>query len=255
MTYQSDNQELIDSTKTSNNDKNQAKSQKLAAFLAHGGVASRRRAEELILNKKVKVNGQVENNVARRVIPGQDVVEYQGKQITIQEEKVILAINKPPGVVSTVNDPDGKPTVMKYIPPQYQDLRLFPVGRLDELSEGLILLTNDGDLAYKLSHPKYQSPRTYQVNITGRLSSTELRRLQSGIPLKDGRTQGADVIVVDETNSGQILEITIKEGRHHQIRRMMQALNHEVLRLVRLSHGPYELGNLPSGQWRLEKSK
>lgn len=253
MSHQTDDQTITDATEVGREVKSQAKSQKLAAFLAHGGVASRRRAEELILTKKVKVNGQIESNVARRIVPGQDVVEYQSETVTVQEDKVIIAINKPPGVVSTVNDPDGKPTVMKFIPSQYKNLRLFPVGRLDELSEGLILLTNDGDLAYKLSHPKYQSPRTYLVTITGRLSGIEMRRLQSGIPLKDGRTQGAEVEIIDETNSGQILEITIKEGRHHQVRRMMQALNHKVLRLVRISHGPYELGNLESGKWRLEQ--
>ena len=227
-------------------------SQKLAAYLAHGGVASRRQSEELILKGKVKVNGEIETNVARRILPGQDKIEYQGKVIEPESETVILALYKPVGVVSTVSDPDGKPTVMKFIPKRYQHLRLYPVGRLDEASEGLILLTNDGDLAYKLSHPKFQVPRTYEVQISGRLSHQEIQRLRRGVPLKDGRTQPAEIEIIGEDDRAQVLEITLREGRHHQIRRMMQALNHEVLQLIRTSHGPYDLGELEPGKWRLE---
>jgi pseudouridine synthase len=225
---------------------------KLAAYLAHGGVASRRQSEELILQGKVKVNGSVEKNVATRVIPGEDRVEYQGEEISAHEEAVVLALYKPVGVVSTVNDPDGKPTIMKFVPPQFRNFRLYPVGRLDEASEGLILLTNDGELAFHLSHPKFQVPRTYNVLISGRLSSLEMSRLVRGIPLKDGRTKPADVEILEEDDDSQVLQITIREGRHHQIRRMMQALNHEVLQLIRISHGDYQLGDLEPGKWRNE---
>ena len=228
-------------------------SMKLAAYLAHGGVASRRQSEELILRGKVKVNGKVEKNVATRVVPGTDTVEYQGNMIQPEEEKVVLALYKPVGVVSTVNDPDGKPTVMKFIPTSLKKYRLFPIGRLDEASEGLILLTNDGDLAYRLSHPKFQIPRTYHVVISGKLSRMEMGRLRRGVPLKDGRTKSAEVEILDEDEQMQVLEITLKEGRHHQIRRMMQALNHEVKQLIRVSHGNYELDELEPGKWRIEK--
>lgn len=227
-------------------------SQKLAAYLAHAGVASRRAAEELILQGKVKVNGQIEKNVATRVTPGKDTVYYRNERIELENEKVVLALYKPVGVVSTVKHDEPKPTVMKYVPAAYKHLRLFPVGRLDEDSEGLILLTNDGDLAYKLSHPKFQVPRTYEVEIAGRLSTTEIQRLLRGVPLKDGRTLPAQVDILGQTESTQLVEITLLEGRHHQIRRMMQALNHEVVRLVRTKHGRYELGDLEPGHWRLE---
>jgi 23S rRNA pseudouridine2605 synthase len=225
-------------------------SQKLAAYLAHGGVASRRQSEQLILQGKVQVNHQVEKNVARRVYPDQDIVEYQGRVIQPEANRVLLRLYKPVGVVSTVSDPDGKPTVMKYIPRRWQHVRLFPVGRLDEASEGLIILTNDGDMAYRLSHPKFQVPRSYEVHIGGQLSASEKQRLRQGVPLKDGRTQPAEVEIIDEDGQQQVLNITLHEGRHHQIRRMMQALNHPVHRLIRTAHGAYALDDLQPGEWR-----
>jgi pseudouridine synthase len=156
-------------------------------------------------------------------------------------------------VVSTTSDPDGKPTIMKYIPEEFQNERLYPVGRLDEESEGLLLITNDGDLAYKLTHPKFQVPRTYRVWIEGAVNANELYRLRSGIPLKDGRTAACEVNVLEEQESRQLLEITLNEGRHHQIRRMMQAVNHPVVRLKRISHGKYRLGDLQPGKIRQER--
>ena len=216
-------------------------------------MACRRQSESLILQGNVKVNGQVEKNVATRVVPGKDIIEYRGDVLQLEEDKVILALYKPVGVVSTVNDPDGKPTIMKFIPDHLRKFRLFPVGRLDEASEGLVLLTNDGDLAYKLTHPKFQIPRTYHVVISGKLSRMEMGRLRRGVPLKDGRTKSAEVEILDEDEQMQVLEITLREGRHHQIRRMMQALNHEVKQLIRVSHGNYELDDLEPGKWRLEK--
>lgn len=224
--------------------------QKLAAFLAHAGVASRRKSEELILAGRVEVNGKIEKNVATRVDPEKDEVRFQGKALRLQSEKIVLAMYKPAGVVSTVSDPDGKQTIMDILPPEYRSLRLYPVGRLDEESEGLILLTNDGDLAYQLTHPKFEVPRTYEVTISGNLSPNEKLRLLTGVPLKDGRTKPADLELIGNVPGGEIWQITIEEGRHHQIRRMMWAVNHEVRKLKRISHGEYELGNLKPGQVR-----
>lgn len=224
--------------------------QKLAAFLAHAGVASRRKSEELILAGRVEVNGKIEKNVATRVDPEKDEVRFQGKALSLQSEKIVLAMYKPAGVVSTVSDPDGKQTIMDILPPEYRSLRLYPVGRLDEESEGLILLTNDGDLAYQLTHPKFEVPRTYEVTISGNLSPNEKLRLLTGVPLKDGRTKPADLELIGNVPGGEIWQITIEEGRHHQIRRMMWAVNHEVRKLKRISHGEYELGNLKPGQVR-----
>lgn len=228
-------------------------SPKLAKFLAHAGVSSRRAGEKLIADGLVQVNGQVETNVARRIHPQSDTVMVRGQAVLSPTAKpVVVSLYKPVGVVSTVEDPDGKPTVMKYLTPELQALRLYPVGRLDEESEGLLLLTNNGDLAYKLTHPKFQVPRTYQVWISGRLTPAEMFRLRDGIPLKDGLTKPAEVEYKSEENEGQVLQINITEGRHHQVRRMMQAVNHPVIKLKRISHGRYTLGNLPPGKIRLE---
>lgn len=225
---------------------------KLAKFLAHAGVASRRKAEELIEKGQVKVNGQVQRNVAERVTPGKDTVEFKNRLVEVTSETIILALHKPTGVVSTVSDPDGKPTVMDYVPAEYAKYRLYPVGRLDEDSSGLILLTNDGDLAYSLTHPSKEVAKTYRVMIAGKLTYPELSRLRTGVPLKDGKTQPAQVNVLDEFGTSQLVEITITEGRHRQVRRMMEAVNHEVEELKRLSMGPYVLGNLKVGKVRPE---
>lgn len=224
---------------------------KLAKFLAHAGVASRRASEQLIAAGKIKVNGQVETNVARRVNPDQDVVESDGKVLSGPIAPMIVLLNKPRGVVSTTQDPDGKTTVLDLLPVELRNNRLYPVGRLDEDSEGLVILTNQGSLAYKLTHPKFQVPRVYQVWVEGNLTNTELNRLRTGIPLKDGRTLPCQAEILQQTDAGDHLEITLTEGRHHQIRRMMQALNHPVERLLRLSHGRYTLDALRPGKHRV----
>lgn len=227
---------------------------KLAKFLAHAGVASRRKAEELIAAGKISVNGSTVTNVADRVMPEKDEVSYQGKRVEIPQESVTLLLNKPRGVVSTVKDPDGKPTVMDFIPKEYAHQRLFPVGRLDEDSEGLILLTNDGELAQQLTHPRFETPKKYRVTIGGQLSYNELRRLREGVPLKDARTQPAEVNVIKDSGTSQVIEMVIREGLNRQIRRMMQAVNHPVQRLIRLEMGLYTLGSLKSGHVRKVES-
>ncbi len=226
---------------------------KLAAYLAQAGVAARRRSEELILQGKVKVNGKTETNVATRVIPDQDEIEYNGRVLSLVAAKILLALNKPRGVVSTVSDPDGKKTVIDLLPTEYRQWRLFPIGRLDEDSEGLILLTNDGQYAQRLTHPRYGVAKTYQVIIAGRLTAAEIARLKRGVPLKDGRTGPAQVEIGDETEGQQTILITLREGRYHEVRRMMKALNHAVIRLRRLSVGPFQLNDLPLGKVRSEK--
>ncbi|MCD8484585.1 rRNA pseudouridine synthase [Candidatus Woesebacteria bacterium] len=223
---------------------------KISKLLSTAGVASRRKAEELVAAGKVSVNGQIMTNVAERVIPGKDVVAVNGRILSQEEDTVVLMLNKPRGVVSTVSDPDGKETVMQFVPPEYQEYRLFPVGRLDEDSEGLILLTNDGDLAYRLTHPKFRVPKTYHVVIEGHLTEPEIQRLRRGVPLKGRKTQPADVKILERMENAMLLAVTIREGLHHQVRRMMQAMNHPVIRLRRVQMGPYSLGDLPSGSIR-----
>lgn len=227
---------------------------KIAKALADAGVASRRKAEELVLAGKVRVNGKPLRNVAERVIPGKDAIAVNGQLLRAQDEpNIILALNKPRGVISTVSDPDGKPTIMEYIPEKFSQYRLFPVGRLDEDSEGILLLTNDGQYAYELTHPKFQVPKTYHVLISGQLSESELQRVRRGVPLKGRKTQPAQIKILERLDESQLLEITIHEGLHRQVRRMMQALNHNVLRLQRVQFGPYSLGKLAVGEVREEK--
>jgi len=281
---------------------------KLAKVLAQAGVASRRKAEELIINGRVAVNGVLEQNVATRVSTSEDQISVDGKPLpTLQQPQhtVVLALHKPAGYVSTVSDPDGKPTVMDFIPKEYSQYRLYPVGRLDEESEGLILLTNDGDLAYRLTHPKFEVPKEYLVWIDGKTTIQEIERLREGIWLKEGgrnkQTQPAKVKILaesytyfhesqqeydsdpatqiktdkepeeqfqyrpDVTADGkpvpviesdwhdQVLSVIITEGLHRQVRRMFRAVNHEVVRLKRISFGEYKLGDLKPGKIRVEK--
>lgn len=238
---------------------------KLAKVLAQAGIASRRKSETYIEAGRVTVNGQIEKNVARRVDPNLDTVEFDGttlSNLAQPDHTIVLALHKPAGFVSTASDPDGKPTVMEFIPRQYAQYRLFPVGRLDEESEGLILLTNDGDLAYTLTHPKFEIPKTYHVWIAGRLTKGELERLRTGIWLREKgvtkKTQPAVVSILNNEQEMEIeddmqhLEITITEGLHRQVRRMCKAVNHEVIRLKRIRFGNYELGDLASGKIRVE---
>lgn len=225
---------------------------KIHAFLAHAGIAARRRCEDLVRQGLVKINGQVETNVATRIVPGQDVVEYAGQVVGGQPTvSVVLALYKPRGVVSTVSDPDGKPTVMQFIPEVYRQWRLYPVGRLDEESEGLILLTNDGQLAYQHTHPTQHVEKEYEVTIGGRLTAAELRGLRVGVRLKDGLTRPAPTEVLDTADTTQTVRMILQEGRHRQIRRMMEAMNHPVLRLKRVRIGNIELAGLKPGQVRL----
>lgn len=224
---------------------------KIAKYLADRGVASRRKSEELVQAGRVKVNGKVERNVAERVDPQKDSVAFDNHELGSKEDSIVLALHKPQGVVSTVSDPDGKKTVMDYVPTEYEEFRLFPVGRLDEDSEGLIILTNDGDLAYKVTHPSFHTPKTYEVLITGTLTYAELQRLRTGVPLKDGKTQPAQVDILDQVGNSQLIKIVLHEGRNRQIRRMMQAVNHPVQRLKRTRIGTYSLGKLQAGTAKL----
>lgn len=220
---------------------------KLHAFLAHAGVTSRRKAEVLIAEGKVTVNGKVVKNVAERVFPSKDVVMVDGKVISNTPAFVYYALNKPQGYVSTVSDPDGKPTVMSLVP---HTTRVYPVGRLDQDSEGLILLTNNGELAQKLTHPKFRVEKTYHVLVFGSPSNTALNTLRSGVKLKDGMTAPAGVELFKHDHGNTWIKITIHEGRHRQIRRMCAYVGLEVKRLVRMQIGPLFLGELPEGKWR-----
>lgn len=214
---------------------------RLGKFLAHSGVASRRAAEELIRAGRVRVGGEVVTD------PALDVAEASA--VTVDDERVapepleVHMVNKPAGVVSTAQDTHGRPTVVDLV---RSARRLYPVGRLDADTTGLILLTNDGELANRLMHPRYEVPRTYRAHVKGRPDDAALRRLSDGVELDDGVTAPAKVRRV----APSVLELTLHEGRKHQVRRMCEAVGHPVTELERIAFGPLGLGELPPGRHR-----
>jgi 23S rRNA pseudouridine2605 synthase len=217
---------------------------RLAKYLATAGVASRRASEEIIRAGRVTVAGERVSDPARDVSDA-DRVTVDGRPVSPgAPERVVYALNKPAGVVSTARDPQGRPTVVTMVP---QTERLYPVGRLDIDTTGLILLTNQGDLAHRLTHPSFEVAKTYRAVVGGpAVEERALRALREGVELEDGRTSPARVRRV----SADTLEITIHEGRKRQVKRMCEAVGHPVKRLERVAFGPLELGDLRQGRWR-----
>jgi len=216
---------------------------RLAKYLASAGVASRRASEEIVRAGRVTVGGVSVTDPARDVGSG-DAVALDGRPVSRVRERVVYALNKPAGVVSTARDPQGRPTVVTIVP---QTERLYPVGRLDIDTTGLILLTNEGDLAHRLTHPSFEVEKTYRVVVGGRpVREPELQALRDGVELDDGRTAPARVRRV----AADTIEITIHEGRKRQVKRMCEAVGHPVKRLERVAFGPLRLGDLPRGRWR-----
>ena len=217
---------------------------RLAKYLAHAGVASRRAAEDLIRAGRVTVDGEVVSDLGRRVAAPAEV-RVDGELVGRPEERVVWMVNKPTGVVSTARDTQGRPTVVGLVPSA--GARLYPVGRLDADTTGLILLTNDGELANRLMHPRYEVPRTYVARVGGGPVGEEaLRALRSGVALSDGVTAPAAVRVVGPDR----LELVLHEGRKRQVRRMCEAVGHPVMALQRVALGPLRLGVLSVGEAR-----
>ena len=222
---------------------------RLQKFLALSGVASRRNSEKMIAEGRVAVNGKVITEMGVQVDELHDKVTVDGNLCHLEEEKHYLAYNKPIGEVTTVTDPEGRATVMD----KFRDypVRLYPVGRLDYDSEGLILLTNDGDLMNDLLHPSREVEKEYLVKVSNRVTDEEIRRLRAGVQLDDGRmTSPADVHLVRYEAFSSVLLVSIHEGRNRQVRRMFDAVGHKVLLLRRVRFGPLELGALRRGEWR-----
>ncbi len=220
---------------------------RLAKYLAHAGVASRRSAEALIAAGRVSVGDEIVTDPARDV--GADSrVALDGRPLAGVEPRVLFALNKPVGVVSTARDTHGRPTVVGLIPEPHP--RLYPVGRLDVDSSGLILLTNDGELANRLTHPRFEVAKTYRVRLAGApIAEAALRALGEGVELDDGRTAPARVRRLGPARAN-VIELTIHEGRNRQVRRMCQALGHPVLELTRTRFGPLTLDGLAPGAHR-----
>ena len=227
---------------------------RLQKYLARAGVSSRRGAEELIAAGRVRVNGEVVREMGVRV-EDTDRVEVDGVAVE-REPPVWVMLNKPSGYVSTRDDPQGRPTIYELLPSRFDTL--FHVGRLDLDSEGLLLLTNEGGVANRLMHPRYEVDRVYEVDVVGVPDGGTLRRLKQGVRLEDGPARVHEVkIVARESASGGVgasaharLRVLMREGRKREVRRLFDAVDHPVRRLVRRRLGPIELGDLPSGQWR-----
>jgi len=216
--------------------------ERLQKVLARTGVGSRRVCEDLIVDGRVTVNGEVPV-LGRRVDTDTDVIELDGVPLPVRPGLVHYLVNKPPGVVSTAEDTHGRPTVVDLVPPEP---RAYPVGRLDMDSEGLIIVTNDGELTHRLTHPSYGVPKEYLVQVEGEPAPGAVRRLREGVDLDDGPTAPARVAVV----APSLLRMVIHEGRNRQIRRMCEAVGHPVVRLVRTRIGPLADPSLAPGSYR-----
>jgi len=221
---------------------------RLQKYLADAGICSRRKAEELILEKKISVNEKIVRELGTKVDEQKDIIRYKGKIITPPGKKVYILINKPKGYVSTTKDDLNRRSVLDLI--KGIKCRIFPVGRLDYNSSGLLILTNDGELTYKLTHPKHQIEKKYWIKIRGAPDESELDKLRNGIDLDGCKTLPAKVKIIDKKERWIKLEIIIQEGRNRQIRRMCEAIGCLVIKLKRISLGKINLGNLREGQWR-----
>jgi len=223
--------------------------ERLQKILAQAGVCSRRAAEELIRQGRVRVDGVAISEMGVKINPLAHEITVNGTPISLAEKKVTVLLNKPMGYVTTMNDPQGRPIVSSLIKGIGQ--RLFPVGRLDLDTEGALLMTNDGELAQKLLHPKFEINKTYQVTIRGEILPQTVQSLERGIDLDGRQTWPSRITIQAKSEKTSTLHITIHEGRKRQVRRMFTAVGHPVIHLRRLAYGKLELGNLPLGSFRL----
>ena len=219
-------------------------------YIASCGVASRRKAEELILNKKVKVNGRLIEELSFQVDEYKDTVEVDGVKISLDEETVYILLNKPEGYITTVKDQFDRESVLDLVTDIKE--RVYPIGRLDYETSGLLLLTNDGDLTYKLTHPKHEVDKTYVARVKGKLTPDEIKMFKSGLKIEDYVTAPAKLKVIryDEKTNVSLLEIKIHEGKNRQVRKMCKAINHPVLRLRRSAMGKIKIGDCEIGKYR-----
>jgi len=222
--------------------------ERLQKILSQAGVASRRAAEQLMVAGRVRVNGIVVKELGSKADAQSDEIRVDGRLIRAESEKVYLMLHKPPGYVTTLHDPEGRPTVADLVVGVGE--RVYPVGRLDYDSEGLLILTNDGDFSQKVQHPRYQIPKTYRVKVRGTMTAPELRSLERGLDVDGELFRPAQVREEKENRGSTWFLLSIAEGRNRIIRRAFQALGHPVARLIRLKIGEVALGSLSSGEYR-----
>ena len=223
---------------------------RLQKYIAMSGAASRRAAEALIDEGRVKVNGSTVTEQGVKVEIGADKVSLDGEELKVKNKHYYIMLNKPVGYVTTVNDQFDRPTVIDLVRTDLKDVRLFPVGRLDYDTEGLLLLTNDGDFAYHVTHPKFNTDKTYIAKLKGGITIKGINHLKNGVKIDDYTTAPAEVSIKDAVDGYVFAEITIHEGNNRQVRRMFEAVGSKVTALQRIKIGAVELGNLPLGRWR-----
>lgn len=221
--------------------------ERLQKYLSECSVASRRKSEELIRDGKVKINGRIAE-IGDKVIPGKDVVTVNGKKVSAVKEKYYIMLNKPRGYVTTMSDELGRKCVAELV----SDVGavVYPVGRLDRDSEGLLLMTNDGEFANSVMHPRKHVPKTYRVTVRSNINDSQVERLENGILLDGKMTLPSEVHILEKSAERSVFEITIYEGRNRQIRKMCEDVSLDVIRLKRNSVGPVKLGMLQPGKWR-----
>ena len=228
---------------------------RLQKFMAECGVASRRKCEELILAQKVTVNGRIIKELGTKINPNSDIVEYNGKQLKLNEEYVYVLLNKPIGYVTTAKDQFNRDSVLDLVK---TNKRLVPVGRLDMYTSGALILTNDGDFVYKVTHPKHEIEKTYTVTIKGIVTNSEVEELRKGVLIDNEyvtKSAKVKILKTDEEKNQSRLEITIHEGKNRQVRKMCEAINHKVLALHRSKIAGIGVKDIELGKWRYLTSK
>lgn len=228
--------------------------ERLQKYLANCGVASRRKCEEYILQGKVKVNGQIVTELGTKINTEKDIIEFEGKQIKENTKHVYILLNKPIGYVTTSDDQFGRDTVLDLVKVKE---RIVPVGRLDMYTSGALILTNDGDFVYKVTHPKHEIEKTYTVTVKGIVKNNEVEQLRNGVKIEDYITKPAKVKILKTDNEKEIsrLEITIHEGKNRQVRKMCEAVGRKVLALHRSKIGNIGVKDLELGKWRFLNSR
>lgn len=223
--------------------------ERLQRYLARAGISSRRSCEQLILEGRVRVNGRVVIELGTKVSPGLDKVTCDGRSVTPSNNLLYLMLHKPAGVLTSLSDPRGRPVIRDLLPTRGLP-RLFPVGRLDYQTEGLVLLTNDGALAYGLMHPSFEVEKEYLAKVSGCPTPADLARLKAGVMSNGEELRATHVEIVRPGIGSAWLKLVVQQGRYHEIRRLCDAIGHPVLRLQRVRLGPIVLGRLPKGAWR-----
>ncbi len=222
--------------------------ERLQKILSRCGVASRRKAEELIIQERVFVNGVPVNKLGSKADPATDSITVDGRSITPEAKKVYILLHKPAGYICSLSDPQGRPTVGELVSGISE--RVFPVGRLDYDTEGLLLLTNDGEFSYAMQHPRFNIKRTYRVKVRGVPESDRLDMLAAGVVLDGVKTHKSAIRFIGKARKNTWLEVVLKEGRNRQLKKMFSLIGHPAMRIIRIKFGPFALGRLPSGSFR-----